>query len=184
MLEYPTKDLLEGYARDISLSEQTNVRKRSEDRSPKGATFLSHSSQDGSLLVGAVRLLEGHGAKVYVDKKDPTLPPYTDKNTAAGLKNRIHQSRKFVLLASKNSKDSRWVPWELGIADEKKGLTRVAILPAVDSVGDTAWTKWEYLGLYDRVIWGDLEGVTDKVWMVISGQSNIAVKLSTWLSRD
>jgi hypothetical protein len=120
---------------------------------------------------------------VYIDKKDPKLPPYTNKETAAGLKNRIHQSRKFVLLASNNSKDSRWVPWELGIADEHKGLGRVAIFPAVDSKHETAWTSWEYLGLYDRVVWGDLEGETDKVWMVKDGQENTAVTLSNWLAR-
>lgn len=183
MLEYPTKALLERFAREIPLSEQVTVRKRAEDRSPAGATFLSHSSQDGEWLVGAIRVLEGHGATVYVDKKDPTLPPYTNKETAAGLKNRIHQSRKFVLLASNNSKDSRWVPWELGIADEHKGLRRIAIFPAVDSKDETAWTSWEYLGLYDRVVWGDLEGETGKVWMVKDGRENTAVTLSNWLAR-
>jgi hypothetical protein len=88
-----------------------------------------------------------------------------------------------VLLASNNSKDSRWVPWELGIADEHKGLRRVAILPAVDTISETAWTGWEYLGLYDRVIWGDLEGEKDRVWMVLDEKNMTANKLSTWLSR-
>lgn len=184
MLEYVTRADLEGFASAVPLNEQTAVRKRAESRSPAGATFLSHSSRDSDLLIGAIRLLEGHGASVYVDKKDPSLPPYTNKETAAGLKNRIHQSRKFVLLASNNSKDSRWVPWELGIADEHKGMGRVAILPAVESADEIAWTKWEYLGLYDRIIWGDLEGESQKVWMVIDGQSNSAVKLSYWLSRN
>ena len=145
--------------------------------------YLEADSQDGEWLVGAIRVLEGHGATVYVDKKDPTLPPYTNKETAASLKNRIHQSRKFMLLASNNSKDSRWVPWELGIADEHKGLGRVAVFPAVDSKDETAWTSWEYLGLYDRVVWGDLEGETGKVWMVKDGRENTAVTLSTWLAR-
>ena len=184
MLEYATKADLERFAREVPLTEQANVRKKAEGRSPAGATFLSHSSQDAEWLVGAIRLLEGHGATVYVDKKDPKLPPYTNKETALGLKKRIHQSSKFVLLASNNSKDSRWVPWELGIADEHKGLDRVAILPAVDSENDTAWTSWEYLGLYDRVIWGDLQGERDKVWMVIGAQNNKAVELSSWLAKS
>ena len=88
-----------------------------------------------------------------------------------------------MLLASNNSKDSRWVPWELGIADEHKGLGRVAVFPAVDSKDETAWTSWEYLGLYDHVVWGDLEGETGKVWMVRDGRENTAVTLSTWLAR-
>lgn len=184
MLEHATRADLEGFARAVPLNEQTTIQKRAEDRSPAGATFLSHSSRDSDLLVGAIRLLEGHGASVYVDKKDASLPPYTNKETASGLKSRIHQSRKFVLLASNNSKDSRWVPWELGIADEHKGMGRVAILPAVESANETAWTKWEYLGLYDRIIWGDLQGESQKVWMVIGGQDYNAVKLSTWLARN
>jgi hypothetical protein len=183
LIEYPTKALLERYAREISLTEQASVRKKAADRDPAGATFLSHSSQDGEWVVGAIRLLEGHGATVYVDKKDPKLPPYTSQETAAGLKNRVHQSRKFVLLASNNSKDSRWVPWELGIADEHKGLSRVAILPAVDTTNEIAWTSWEYLGLYHRIVWGDLQGETEKVWMVLNGVENTATKLSRWLER-
>lgn len=183
MYEYATKADFTRFASSRTINEQAQVRKSAEDRSPAGATFLSHSSEDHELLVGAISLLEDHGATVYVDKKDPSLPPYTNKETASGLKNRIYQSNKFVLLASKNSKDSRWVPWELGIADERKGLNKVAILPAVDSVSDVSWTNWEYLGLYDRVVWGDLNGYKEKIWMVIDERANTASTLFDWLKK-
>ena len=107
--------------------------------------------------------------------------PYTSKNTAIGLKKRIQQSRKFILLASKNSKDSRWVPWELGIADQAKGLSKVAVLPTVESQTDVTWSSWEYLGLYDRIVWGDLKGQEKPVWMVLDERKNTATKLSEWL---
>ncbi|NCP18898.1 MAG: TIR domain-containing protein [Erythrobacter sp.] len=150
---------------------------------PVGAsTFLSHSSADGELVVGAIRVLESHGAAVYVDKKDGSLPPYTDKSTAKILKNRISESQKFVLLASEQSKDSRWVPWELGLADGYKGLGNVAIFPAVESKGRDAWTNWEYLGLYDRIIWGDHDSYSGKIWMVIHGDSYTATELGKWLT--
>lgn len=181
MIEYATRSDLLGFAANLSLNEQASVRKTAEDRSPEGATFLSHSSKDQELVVGAVRLLTGHGATVYIDKKDPALPPYTSKDTAIGLKKRIQQSRKFVLLASKNSKDSRWVPWELGIADQAKGLSKVAILPTVESQSDVTWSNWEYLGLYDRVVWGDLQGREKRVWMVLDERKNTATELSEWL---
>ena len=181
MYEYATQGDLRSFAAQIPVNEQATVRKSAEERSPSGATFLSHSSKDQDLVVGAVRLLSGHGATVYIDKKDPSLPPYTTKDTAAGLKKRIQQSNKFVLLASKNSKDSRWVPWELGIADQAKGLNRVAVLPAVDTQADGSWSNWEYLGLYDRVVWGDLKGYAKKVWMVIDERENVATELSKWL---
>lgn len=181
MIEYATRSDLLGFAANLSLNEQASVRKTAEDRSPEGATFLSHSSKDQELVVGAVRLLNRHGATVYIDKKDPALPPYTSKDTAIGLKKRIQQSRKFVLLASKNSKDSRWVPWELGIADQAKGLSKVAILPTVESQTDVTWSNWEYLGLYDRVVWGDLQGREKRVWMVLDERRNTATELSEWL---
>ena len=181
MVEYATRSDLLGFAANLNVSEQASVRKTAEDRSPEGATFLSHSSKDQELVIGAVRLLTGHGATVYIDKKDPTLPPYTSKDTAIGLKKRIQQSQKFVLLASKNSKDSRWVPWELGIADQAKGLSKVAILPTVESPTDVTWTNWEYLGLYDRIVWGDLKGREKPVWMVLDETKNTATELSAWL---
>lgn len=183
MFEYATKADLLRFSSSRNLQEQATLRKRAEERAPSGATFLSHSSKDEDLVTGAISLLEGHGATVYIDKKDPLLPPYTNRDTAQGLKNRINQSHKFVLLASKNSKESRWVPWELGLADGYKGMAKVAILPAVDELNDTSWTNWEYLGLYDRIVWGDLKGEAKKLWMVLDERRNTAVKLSQWLGR-
>jgi hypothetical protein len=183
LINYATRADFQGVVDRIQFSERAAMRARAEGRHPEGSTFLSHSSQDGDLLLGAIALLEGHGATVYVDKKDPTLPPYTSKETAAGLKSRISQSRKFVLLASKNSKESRWVPWELGIADISKGFGRVAVLPTLDERWETAWTNWEYLGLYDRIVWGDLENEPSPVWMVLDERKNTATRLDIWLKQ-
>lgn len=181
MVEYITKDEFRGFARDLPLQEQAALRKQAENRSPEGATFLSHSSKDEDLVTGAIRILVNHGATVYVDKVDPELPPYTDKKTAATLKTRINQTRKFVLLATKNSKESRWVPWELGIADSAKGLDRIALFPAVDEPDDTSWTSWEYMGLYRRIVWGKLKGHEKELWMVLDEERNSATSLSSWL---
>lgn len=181
MVEYATRADMLRLSSNMRLTEQASVRRAAEERDPNGATFLSHSSKDQELLVGAVSLLAEHGAAVYIDKKDPALPPYTSEQTAIGLKNRIKQSRNFVLLASKNSKDSRWVPWELGIADQAKKLFRVAILPTVESQQDQGWTEWEYLGLYRRIVWGKLKGYDEPVWMVLNQHKKTAMELSKWL---
>ena len=98
------------------------------------------------------------------------------------MKQRIHQTRRFVLLASKNSQDSRWVPWELGIADGDKGLERIALFPASDASHEKDWASWEYLGLYRRIVWGDLQGHPNRLWMVIDEKRNTAVTLRDWLS--
>lgn len=182
MIEYATRGDLVRFRDDLLVEDRIKLRKYAESRSAVGSTFLSHSSQDDELVVGAISVLENHGASVYLDKKDPLLPPYTSEQTADILKTRIKQTQKFVLLASDKSKDSRWVPWELGVADGFKGLGRIAIFPAVDNRGSTSWTSWEYLGLYPRIVWGDHEAYNQRIWMVMESKSNTAVELRRWLS--
>ncbi len=184
MKSYTTKQELRQFAEEILVEERVRLRKSAQDRSPSGATFLSHSSKDDDLVVGAVRILNNHGATVYIDKVDPAMPPYTNKQTAATLKTRIHQARRFVLLATANSKESKWVPWELGIADGYKGLSKIALFPAVETRGDTAWTSWEYMGLYQRIIWGNITGYDKALWMVLDESENTAVPLKDWLAAN
>lgn len=183
MVEYITRAEFRSFANEIGSQERASLRKRAEDRSPLGTTFLSHSSKDEELVDGAIRVLENHGAHVYMDKKDPSLPPYTSKDTADALKTRINQSKKFVLLASENSKESKWVPWELGLADGYKHLDNIALFPAVEASHQTQWTSWEYLGLYDRIVWGRFRGEEGSVWMVWNERQNTATRLSEWLKR-
>jgi hypothetical protein len=109
------------------------------------------------------------------------MPPFTSKKTASLLKNRIGQSKKFVLLATENSTKSNWVPWELGIADGKKGLANIAIFPTVEDEHQTTWTKSEYLGIYRRIIWGDLEGYEKPTWIVLDEEDNTASPLRRWI---
>ncbi|WP_319413375.1 toll/interleukin-1 receptor domain-containing protein [uncultured Cohaesibacter sp.] len=181
MVEFVTRSELLGFARNMGLTESASLQKRAQERSPQGSTFLSHSSKDKELVAGAISVLEDEGASVYIDKKDTDLPPYTNRETAATLKKRINQSRKFVLLASSNSQQSKWVPWELGLADGYKGMDRTAIFPAVDSQGQSGWVNWEYIGLYDRIVWGQIKGDSENRWLVHNHIKNTAIRLSEWL---
>lgn len=183
MADYITRSDLRSVTMNMNDGEASTVRKRAEERSPQGSIFLSHSSKDEELVTGAIRVLENYGGSVYVDKKDPTLPPYTSKETASTLKTRVSQAKKFILLASANSKDSRWVPWELGLADGYKKIENIAIFPAVDSAHDASWASWEYLGLYDRIVYGKLQGYEKNVVMVLDHRKNTATELSQWLNR-
>lgn len=180
MIEYTTFDDLETFGRQ-NLSEASVLTKSAQDRSPTSATFLSHSSKDEDLLPGLILILERHGADVYVDKKDEKLPPYTNRETAALLRERIKASRKFILFATPNSKNSRWVPWELGLADGYKNARNTAIFPASEERTNTEWTKQEYLGVYDRIVWGDLEGYEKPLWIVWNQEKNTASPLRRWL---
>lgn len=171
--------------RDIGESARTEVRssilKEAREISPAGATFLSHSSKDKAELVGVIQILRNHGATVYIDKKDESLPPYTSHKTATMLRSKIEKASKFILLATPRSKNSRWVPWELGIADGLGPKDKIAIFPGVENVGDTDWTEQEYLGIYHRIVFGGLQGYDSDVLMVWDLETNTAIELSEWL---
>jgi hypothetical protein len=49
--------------------------------------------------------------------------------------------------------ESKWVPWEIGVADETKGEARVLIIPVADPAGN--FNGSEYLQLYRRVVVAD-----------------------------
>lgn len=146
------------------------------------STFLSYSSSDLLLLPSVISILEGHGTSVYMDRKDPRLPDKTSKETGRILRDTIDKCKNFIMFVTDNSKDSVWVPWELGLADGNKSSYKVAIFPSVEKSHDTEWTEQEYLGLYDRIIWGNF---TDKKpeWLVWNFEENTAVTLGDWLRR-
>ncbi|MFC0684018.1 toll/interleukin-1 receptor domain-containing protein [Novosphingobium clariflavum] len=181
MRQYITRANLIEWGSEIRKAGTLANRYSQGNRTLAGSTFLSHSSKDRELVAGATLILENHGAQVYIDEIDPEMPPTTSRKTADILKSRIRDTKRFVLLASSNSKDSRWVPWELGYADGHKGTGRIAVFPAVDVWYDTDWTSQEYLGLYDRIIWGDIVGREDAMWIVLNEEANTAISLRQWL---
>jgi hypothetical protein len=145
--------------------------------------FLAHSSDDKKSLPAVIKFLEGYGVKVYIDKRDPRLPKRTSKETAEMLKDQIKRSRKFIVLVSENSKDSKWVPWELGISDNEKTVQNIALLPLDLIQAKPEWPEQEYLGLYHRITNGALDGYAKPIWMVYNQDDNTAAELGQWLKR-
>ena len=182
MPAYVTKSRLRTAAASGRFVAEAAVRK-AERQSPEGSTFLSHSSKDRDLLAGVIAILERHGARVYIDKKDDELPPYTSRETANILRARVRQYAKFILFTTKASKDSRWMPWELGLADGYKGQGNTAIMPGVDQASEKSWTEQEYLGVYNRIVYGGHANYAEDVFMVWNQDTNKATELRDWLSR-
>jgi len=144
--------------------------------------FLSHSSKDKDKLVDVISFLESYGAEIYIDKNDEELPNITNYTTAKILKERIHSIPKFILFVTSNSKDSRWIPWELGLADGMEKYKNIAILPASEYKYNTEWTEQEYLGLYQQIIWGRADNHDIKDWVVFNKFENKKVYLREWLN--
>ena len=88
-------------------------------------------------------------AQIYIDWLDKDMPKVTSSETAEKLKIKIEKSSKFVILAIPESIESIWMPWEIGLADQMKGLSNIAILPIIHE--NTTWDKREYYQLYNRI---------------------------------
>ena len=145
------------------------------------AVFLSHSSADNDLVPGAVSILEGHGGKVYVDKKDPALKEMEMVDIANRLRSAVRTCRKFVLLVTPRSKDSKWIPWELGLGDGANSDANVALFPSAETLFEQQWSEQEYLGLYQRIIWGNFGEEEKGQWIVLDHRKNTGTKLEEWL---
>lgn len=143
--------------------------------------FLSYSSKDKLYLPGVITLLENHGGAVYVDEGDSRLPQKPSKETAAILKDTIQRLKRFVLFVTTRSKDSTWIPWELGLGDAYKTLLNVALLPTAETSYQQDWAEQEYLGLYRRIVWGRIGDEQEPCWMVYDHIKNSAEKLSSWI---
>ncbi len=146
-------------------------------------TFLSYSSRDVEFVPAVIDLLEQHGASVYCDKGDDSLPEKPNLDTARILRNAISSCERLVVFVTTNSNQSRWIPWELGFGDGVLNDGMVAILPAAQSEFDSKWVDQEYLGLYRRIEHGRLNSSGPR-WLVADDHDNTAILLEDWCAQD
>lgn len=114
--------------------------------------FLSHSSRDQELVLGAKKLIEDRGYAVYVDWIDDADLDRAGVNRerADHLRKRMAQCECLFYADTPNASQSRWCPWELGYFDGlRQPERRVFVLPILAS-GDR-YRGREYLALYDTV---------------------------------
>lgn len=113
--------------------------------------FLSHSVRDAKIVLGVKNWLEENGMKVYVDWIDDKQLDRSQVTsiTAETLRTRMRQSSSLLYIATDNSSQSKWMPWELGYFDGYS-IGKVAILPILNSEDDAFYGQ-EYLGLYPTV---------------------------------
>lgn len=131
---------------------------RRKKLSLKKTIFLSHSHQDADIVNDVIAFLLSMGQTVYVDWLDPTMPKVTSGETAERIKNRILQCERFMVLLTERSKESKWVPWELGFADGKKPIENIAILPIkrLSATNDSTFKGLEYMELYPIISMGNV----------------------------
>lgn len=115
--------------------------------------FLSHSHEDAPYVKDAIKFLLTLGIHVYVDWLDGDMPKITSAETASKIQKKIIQCDKFIVLLTENSRDSKWVPWELGYADGKKDIDDIAILPVriSSNTNNSIFDGLEYMKLYEVI---------------------------------
>ena len=152
-MAYFTESQLRAYRYSAPHQRSASRNIKSYRSQAKVSIFLSHSHQDKDLVEGYINYLGSLGIEIYVDWQDASTPQITSGATARHIKQKIRENMLFMLLATKNAMNSKWVPWETGVADEIKGESNVFIIPVADPQG--RFHGSEYLQLYRRVIIAD-----------------------------
>jgi hypothetical protein len=145
--------------------------------------FLSHSFRDAELVLGLrQKLKEDYGYSVYVDwLEDPQLDrTHVTSETATTLRSRMDECRSLCYAVTPSAPLSKWMPWECGYFDGKKG--RTAILPLTEQAA-SEYVGQEYLGIYpyvmEDVVTGQMKNV---LWVHDSPTSRCT--FDNWLNRD
>lgn len=135
--------------------------------------FLSHRHKDKGIVQSAVGFLRKFGADLYIDWMDDILPDKTNSETAQRIKLAIKDASKFILLATPNSLESKWIPWELGLGDSK-GTSNIAIMPLLEN--SNYWEEREYYSIYGRIATSTRD---HWCWFPPNGASG--TRLAVWL---
>lgn len=116
----------------------------------RATVFLSHSHKDQEIAKGLKNRLREQDVDLYIDWQDSTMPETPNRETAEKIQERILTCDIFLFLATRNSLQSRWCPWEIGFADGKKSHDRIVVVPTQDDQGQ--YYGNEYMQLYHRLI--------------------------------
>jgi len=141
--------------------------------------FLSHSHKDKDLVEGFINYLAySSQIKIYVDWLDSDMPATTTRATAHRIKQKIAQMDYFLVLATRNAMESKWVPWEIGVADQIKA-NKIAIVPVSDPNGNFHGN--EYLQLYPRIEPGHNQISGETILAIFEATKDSGKSVRSWL---
>jgi len=109
------------------------------------------------------------------------MPSVTNRETAHRIKQKIADPDYFLVLATRNAMNSKWVPWEIGIADRTKPANKIAVIPVIDPYG--TYHGNEYMQLYPSVQLGMLKLTGEKALSVFDVNESTGINIRSWLSR-
>ncbi len=143
--------------------------------------FLSHSHLDDQDLARVVTLLEQSGVQVRLDQTETLLFGLSGTEAAPIIRDSIQSCPKLVVALTKHIVGSRWIPWEIGLADGLHGINNVALFPLLaPSVKDVPVEK-EYLDLYPAIEWVKLNNQPTTQYCVRVPGTQTYWTLQQWL---
>ena len=110
--------------------------------------FLSHSHRDEARTQELAALLREWEIDVFVDVDDAMLAQLPDMELPDRLVGKLRRCRVLLFAFSEDAVDSRWMPWELGLAHGVVG--RVLLWPFTERALQ-AKERQEYLHLYEAL---------------------------------
>lgn len=81
--------------------------------------FVSHKNTDIELARLVASRLNRNGLPTYLDQVDDSLLR-DSPDLADHLLNRMSECNQLIAVVSVSTKDSWWVPWEIGVGSEKR----------------------------------------------------------------
>ncbi|MCB1044429.1 MAG: toll/interleukin-1 receptor domain-containing protein [Acidobacteria bacterium] len=176
-MAFITRAQIERYERGFSVANEYVATAQKSAAAINAASadttiFLSHSHKDRDLIEPVIAFLRSHGVSIYVDWMDEGIPDVVSGETAKKIKGKIREQKKFLVMVTENSKDSRWVPWELGFADPVKGMDHIATFPIAEK---SDFTQNEYMKIYPKIYY-----VGEK-WYIWRDDPMKFTRLAEWL---
>src|SRR5690348_6961905 len=81
--------------------------------------FVSHKREDEQLAKAVAERLRLNRAEVYLDVLDPDRFAAGD-DLADYIRDKLNDCSDLMAVVSTKTKESWWVPWEIGVATEKE----------------------------------------------------------------
>lgn len=80
--------------------------------------FISHKMEDEVIALSVQKTLTNADVDTYLDVLDNTIADDGEKLTKH-IRNKLHECTDVIVILSNNTKNSWWVPFEIGMATEK-----------------------------------------------------------------
>lgn len=80
--------------------------------------FISHKKEDETTALNVQRTLSDEGVNAYLDLLDNTIANDGERLTKH-IREKLHECTDVIVILSKLTKESWWVPFEIGMATEK-----------------------------------------------------------------